>query len=143
MFVAVGWECLPSVVSTSFAWCVSGTVVGGEGSDVAPVAPSPIMVGRVVIFTLLGFLRGAFRPECVLGFVGLSASTHPRNRFGATGIGLVHATIFMWGGSVIEGGDPHAGRPLISPGGLSTWGSRTLRDGPGAGFAPALETPPS
>jgi len=97
MFLAVGWECLPSVVLTGFARCVLGTVGGGEGSYVDPMVLSPIIVGRVAIINLLWFLRGAFRLECVGGFVGLSASTHPRNRFGATGIGLVHATIFHVG----------------------------------------------
>ena len=122
MFLAVEWVCLPNVVSTGFAWCVPGTVGGGEGSCVAPVASSPIVLDRVAIITLLRFLRGAFRPGCVWGFVGLSASTHSRNRSYVASVGLVHATIFMWGDSVVEGGDPHAGRPLISLRGLSTWG---------------------
>jgi hypothetical protein len=124
MFLAVERECLPNVVSTGFAWCVPGTAGGDEGSCVAVVASSPIILDRVAIFTMLGFLRGAFRLECVWGFVGLSASTHPRNRSCVASAGLVHAIIFMWGSSVIEGGDPHAGRPLIPPRGLSTWGVR-------------------
>jgi hypothetical protein len=122
MFLAVEWEGLPNVVSTGFAWCVPGTVGGGEGSCVAPVASSPIVFDRVAIFATLRFLRGAFRLECVGGFVGLSASTHPRNRFCAAGIGVAFATMFMWGGIVIEGGDPHAGRPLASSRGVGAWG---------------------
>ena len=125
MFLAVGWECLPSVVLPGFVGYVLGSVCGDEGSYVDPMVLSPIMVGRVAIANLLWFLGGAFRLECVGGFVGLSASTHPRNRLGATGIGLVHATVFMWGGSVIEGGDPHAGRPLVSSRGVGVWGFQT------------------
>ena len=122
MFVAVGRECLPNVASSNFAWCVPGAVVSGERSYVSPVVQSPVLVSRPATFTLLKFLRDAFRPECALDFVGLSVSAHPRNRFRVANVGLVHATISMRGGFMIEGGDPHAGRPLISPRDPGPWG---------------------
>ena len=83
---------------------------------------SPVVVGRVASIDLLWFLRNAFRLECVAGFVGLSAFAHPRNRFGVASIGLAFTTMFVRGGTVLEGGDPRAGRPLASSRGVGAWG---------------------
>jgi hypothetical protein len=125
VFVAIEWECLPDVVLSGFVWCVPDAMVSAERFFIPPVTwqnQPLVLVGRPAGFTLLKFLRGAFRPECAVGFVGLSVSAHPRNQSRMASVGLVHATFSMRGGFIIEGGDPHAGRPLISPLNLGPWG---------------------
>ena len=50
-----------------------------------------------------------------VGLVGLSVFAMPRSHSRVAYAGLVHATFSMRGGLVIEGGDPLAGRPLVTP----------------------------